>query len=170
MYCDLTLSSFKDKCYLTLVHIDSPVSMSGACRIFGQTFGVSVRNRAPNTDENPVSQCYADVVNLVDVADNGYDDAARVQEDQLTEFVTALGVDFLYDQRTRLLKIHICYRKLDIHMPVVASTLNIDCLEPSNIANVNPNRWVQHLRPGKYFATCDGQMVLLRYTCSSGIY
>jgi hypothetical protein len=46
-------------------------------------------------------------------------------------------------------------------MPVVASTLNIDCLEPINIANVNPNRWVQHLRPGKHFATCDGQMVLV---------
>ena len=48
MHCDLTLSSFNEKRYLTLVCVDSSTSMSGARKIFGRTFGVGVRNRPPN--------------------------------------------------------------------------------------------------------------------------
>jgi hypothetical protein len=159
MHCDLTLSSFNDKRHLTLVRIDSSVSMSGARKIFGQTFGVGVRNRPPKKGENPVSLHYSDVGYLVDVLDNAYDDVGYVQADRLTEFVTALGIDFIYEQKSRLLKIRIRYRKVDAHMPVVALTLNIGRVEPINIDLVQPNRWLQHIRPGTYFATRDGQMV-----------
>ena len=88
-----------------------------------------MRNRPPNKGEKPVSLRYSDVVNLVDVVDNAYDDAGHVQTDQLSEFVMALGVDFLYDPKNRLLKIRVLYRKVDAHLPVVASTLGISQIE-----------------------------------------
>jgi hypothetical protein len=159
MHCDLTLSSFKEKLFITLLRIDSSRSMSGARQIFGSTFGVGVRNRPPNKDEKPVSLKYSDVVNLVDVVDNAYDDAGFVEACRLSEFVAALGVDFLYDAKYRLLKIRVRYRKVDAHLPVVASTLKMDQLEVHNVNAAPLNRWVRHIKPGTYFATQDGHMV-----------
>jgi hypothetical protein len=112
-----------------------------------------VRNRPPNKGEKPVSLRYSDVVNLVDAVNNAYDDAGHVQADPLSEFVMALGMDFLYDPKNRLLKIRVRYRKVDTHLPVVASTLGISQMEQNNQLEVNNNTavhlncWLQHIKP-----------------------
>jgi hypothetical protein len=158
MHCDLGLSSRRIKQALKLVRIDSLNSLIGARKIFGLTFGAGVRNRAPNKGEPEVSLHHSDVVNLVDVDSNVYDNAL----DREKEFVASQGVDFIYNNASRLLKIQIRYCKLDAHKPIVAATLNINQV-PMNFNQVQQqdleiNRWVSHIIPGTYFATWEGQM------------
>jgi hypothetical protein len=87
MQCDLTMCSRKSKQYLTLLRLDSSQSLASARSLFGRTFGIGVRNRAPNKGEPFVSIHAADAVNLVDVRENSYEDRQR-------EFVLDQGIDF----------------------------------------------------------------------------
>jgi hypothetical protein len=68
--CDLSLSSRRSKQFLTLLRLDTIASLSTARHLFGLTFGIRVRNRAPCKGEAPVTLHYGDVVNLVDVSAN----------------------------------------------------------------------------------------------------
>jgi hypothetical protein len=101
MHCDLGLSSRRIKKHLTLVRIDCLNSLVGARKIFGQTFGIGVRNRAPNKGEPTVFLHHSDVVNLVDVNSNNNEN----QLDRAEEFIASQGVDFIYESVSRLLKI-----------------------------------------------------------------
>ncbi len=125
MHSDLALSSQRVKQSLTLLRIDSSTSLSGARKLFGLTFGIGVRNRAPNKGKPTVSLHHGDVVNLVDVAHNSYDNEAVIQGDHQKEFVSAQGIDFIYNQASRLLKIRMRYTKIEAHKPIVADTLNL---------------------------------------------
>ncbi len=97
-------------------------SLIGARNIFGLTFGVGIRNRAPNKGEPKVFLHHSDVVNLVDVDSN--DNENELDWDK--EFVASKGVDFIYENASRLLKIQLRYHKFDAHRPIVAATLNLN--------------------------------------------
>jgi hypothetical protein len=137
--------------------------MACACRLFGLTFGVGVRNRPPNKGDPSVSLHHADVVNLVDIISNEYDNLEFVGDDRQSELVTAQGADFIFESYSRTLKIRVRYRKFDGQTPLVASTLNL------NLARFNPNgaesqahegnqQWVQYIVPGTCFVWA-GQVV-----------
>jgi hypothetical protein len=161
MQCDLTMCSRKTKQYLTLVRLDSVPSLTSARSLFGRTFGIGVRNRAPNKGEPFVSLHAADAVNLVDVRENSY-------EDRLKEFVLDQGIDFFYEPFRQTLKIRLRYCKLDAQMPIVASTLQLNrSLAPRNTVHPeqpaeNLSLWVHHVRPGVYFVRDEQLLEVVR--------
>lgn len=167
MHCDLGLSSRRIKKHLTLVRVDCLNSLVGARKIFGLTFGIGVRNRAPNKGEPTVFLHHSDVVNLVDVNSNN-------NENQLyraKEFIASQGVDFIYESVSRLLKIRIRYTKFDAHKPIVAATLNLN-REITNLQQPvhERNNWVSHVAPGTYFATHEGQMACVVRVEGDNVY
>jgi hypothetical protein len=89
---------------LELVRIYTPMSMSCARELFGITFGVGIRNRAPNKGDNPVTMHHGDIVNLVAV-----NQQVLVDRDQ--EFVAEQGIDFLFESFSRSLKIRARYSR-----------------------------------------------------------
>ena len=158
LHCDLSLSTSTEKQPFTLIRIDSCQSMSCARNIFGLTFGIGVRNRPPNKGEDPVRLHYGDVINVVDVASNNYDNVPDVRPERRNEFVSSQGVDFIYDKLLRLLKIRVRYSKSNANNPLVKEALHLSNLRnPPAIIN-ELDRWVSHVNPGTYFATVDGKM------------
>jgi hypothetical protein len=87
LHCDLSLSSRSTVKDLTLLRIDPEISMPHARKLFGVTFGVGVRNRAPNKGEPPVLLTHADFVNLVNV--NSGVNLNIEEADRRKELVTA---------------------------------------------------------------------------------
>ena len=67
LHCDLSLSSISSKKELQLIRVDSEFSIHFIRNLFGTTFGIGIRNRAPNRGGQPVSMHCGDVVNLVEV-------------------------------------------------------------------------------------------------------
>jgi hypothetical protein len=120
LHCDLSLSSCSTKKELNLVRIDSSRSMRCARNLFGTTFGIGIRNRAPRRGERPVLLHHGDVVNLVDVAGDG-----MLQVNRLEEFVPHPGIDFLYDSSSRLLKIRVRYSRFLAESNCVSETLQL---------------------------------------------
>jgi len=69
--------------------------------MFGDTFGIGIRNRAPKVGEPPQMVCFGDIVNIVNVnANNPLDDAERYKELTFMQ-----GVDFIYNESFQLLRI-----------------------------------------------------------------
>jgi len=89
---------------------------------------------------------HADVVNLVDVRENSY-------ENHVKEFVLDQGIDFIFESFSRMLKIRVRYSKVAAQMSIVMTTL---LLNSNEIAEVQPqvnnvSLWVQQVRPGTYY-------------------
>jgi len=83
--------------------------------------GAGVRNRAPNKGDKPVSILFGDVVNLVYVGRNaGLPDAL-----QYREFTPARGIDFIYNESKRSLKIRVRYARFLVQAQKVLSQLNV---------------------------------------------
>jgi hypothetical protein len=55
---------------LQLLRRNTPLSLDAAHNLFGITFGMGIRNRAPRKGEEPVMMHYGDAVNMVDVVGN----------------------------------------------------------------------------------------------------
>jgi hypothetical protein len=66
-------------------------TINWARNLFGLTFGIRSRNRAPKKGDHPVTLHHGDIVNLALVHD-GY-----VPSDRFRDFVGSQGVDFLFD-------------------------------------------------------------------------
>jgi hypothetical protein len=101
---------------------------------------------------------HSDAVNIVDVASNSYDNFAFVGNHRLREFVVDQGIDFIFEQFTRMLKIRVRYSKVNAERPIIASTLNLNASKLNRNRIVNNRLWVQHIVPGTYFARA-GEMV-----------
>jgi hypothetical protein len=122
--------------------------MEYARQIFGITFGVGIRNRAPNKGENPRSMHHGDIVNYVDVASNGnLTDAQRQQE-----MTFAQGVDFIFNESLRLLKVRVRYSRVEAHADKVRETLRLT--DPLEIRNGR----VTEISPGTMFVR-QGELV-----------
>ncbi len=161
--CDLSLSSHRSKQFLTLLRIDTIASLSTARDLFGLTFGIGVRNRAPCKGEAPVTLHYGDVVNLVDVSANFHDNVFHVAPNRLTEFTSDQGIDFIFEQLTQTMKIRVRYCSKDAHLPVVLSSLRLNVQDlPRTFNNSNDdiiNIWAQHVKPGICFSLLSGDIV-----------
>lgn len=170
MECDLTMSSRRIKQYFTLLRLDSSRSICSARALFGLTFGIGVRNRAPNKGDPSVSLHHADIVNVADVASNLYDNIAIIGPDRRREFTYDQGIDFIFEQVTRTLKIRVRYSKVDAQREIVASTLRLNASHLGNRNHVdnhpehdlngavnNISLWAQHIAPGKCFEL-NGEM------------
>lgn len=77
-HCDLSWSSSSSTKELQLIRFDSINSLDFACKLFGITFAIGIRNRRPNRGEKPVSMHHGDVVNFVDVIDLQSSSVAKV--------------------------------------------------------------------------------------------
>jgi hypothetical protein len=144
LHCDLSLSSRSSKIHLQLIRIDSLGSMQCAREIFGNTFGIGIRNRAPKKGEPPRSMHYGDIVNYVDVLMNyAMADALRQQE-----FTFAQGIDFIFNDDKRTLKIRVRYSRVEAQANVVATTLRL--MQPVENHNVR-NARISHVAPGTMF-------------------
>jgi hypothetical protein len=73
--------------------------MSWARNLFGLTFGIGSRNRAPKKGDDIVTLHHGDIVNIA-LVHNGYLPRKRFQE-----FFGRQGVDFIFDKHARVLKI-----------------------------------------------------------------
>jgi hypothetical protein len=120
-HCDLSLSSVSSRKELELIRIENVESILCARNVFGTTFGIGIRNRAPKKGENPVTMHFGDVVNLVDV--RGVDDVADINH--VDEFVYSPGVDFIYDCSSRSLKIRVRYSRFLAQNNTVLATLQV---------------------------------------------
>jgi hypothetical protein len=70
---------------------------------FGTTFGVGIRNRAPNKDDAPHSMHHGDVVNFVDVSYN-----RELTDDERRQVHTfAQSINFIYFDTNRILQIRV---------------------------------------------------------------
>lgn len=155
--CDLGLSSHRIKDILTLVRIDCLIGLEGARKIFGSTFVIGVRNRAPNKGESRVTLYHSDIVNFMDVQSNVH----YKEYEQRKEYVAGQGIDFIYNPASRVLKIQLRYCKVDAHKPIVNDTLKLrEVLRNGNAVqqDLEVNSWVSHITPGTYFATPEGQL------------
>ena len=122
LHPNLTLSSHSRKILLKLLRIDSTRSIEGARFLFGITFGVGIRNRPPNKGLPPRSMHYGDVVNIVDVPlEHQLNQAERYKE-----FTCSQGVDFIYNESCRALKIRVRYSRVLAECHLVSSTLGLD--------------------------------------------
>lgn len=145
LHHDLTLSSHSRKIFLKLLRIDSPRTMQCARQIFGNTFGVGIRNRAPNKGNPPRSMHHGDIVNVVNVSN----DQLLDYDERRKEFTCAQGVDFIYNDKCRMLKIRVRYTRVEAQADVVFTTLNL-----TQRPLVNPNDRViiaTHIIPGTFF-------------------
>jgi hypothetical protein len=88
-------------------------NLSSARSLFGCTFGIGVRTRAPNKGDPSVTLHFAGAVTLLDVPPNSYTDRR--------EFVSGEEIDFLFESFTRMLKVHVRYSKVDANEPIVLS-------------------------------------------------
>jgi hypothetical protein len=70
IHCDLSLSSSRTKKVLHFIRIDTELSLNVAHNLFGITFGLGVRNRAPRKGEQPVTMHHGDGVNMIDITRN----------------------------------------------------------------------------------------------------
>jgi hypothetical protein len=99
LYCDLSLSSTSHQKYLQLIRLDTATTMNWARNLFGLTFGIGRRNRAPKKGDAPVRLHHGDIVNVAVVPNrNG-------AADRFVEFVGSQGIDFIFDRRSRTVKI-----------------------------------------------------------------
>ncbi len=121
MHCNLSLSSRSCNFLLRLIWIDSVEALLCARSTLRHTLGAGVRNRAPNKGDKPVSILFGDVVNLVYVGRNaGLPDAL-----QYREFTPARGIDFIYNESKRSLKIRVRYARFLVQAQKVLSQLNV---------------------------------------------
>ncbi len=129
MHCNLSLSSCSSRITLKLLRIDSIEAMLCARDIFGITFGVGIRNTPPKKGERARSMHHGDVVNVVHVAQNAeIPNAQRQREVSYSE-----GVDFIYNEVSRLLKVRVRYSRVLAQDTVVAATLGLrQPVEPCN--------------------------------------
>ncbi len=102
-HCDLSLSSRSTRIILKLLRIDCEESMACARDLFGTTFGIGIRNRPPKKGEEMCSMHHGDIVNIVNVRENG----EMVIAQWLKEVSYAQGVDFIYNEKKRVLKVRI---------------------------------------------------------------
>jgi hypothetical protein len=165
VHCDLTVSSSSGRTMVTLVRIDSPDSMRSACNLFGITFGIGIRNKPPNKNEAPRSIHFGDIANLVDVGLP--ENAALDHREREKEFVAAQGIDFIYDDSSRTLKIRIRHSRVYAQNDSVSTklNLNLDLLQHIvDAASVNNEgrRWRNQISPGTFFLRNGALMEVLR--------
>jgi hypothetical protein len=169
MHCDLGLSSHRIKDILTLVRIDCLIGLEGARKIFGSTFGIGVRNRAPNKGKSRVTLHHSDIVNFVDVQSNVH----YKEYERRKEYVAGQGIDFIYNPASRVLKIQLRYCKVDAHKPIVTDTLKLREMLRNGSAvqqDLEVNSWVSHITPGTYFATPEGQLASVIHVEGNNVY
>jgi hypothetical protein len=119
LHCDLSLSSSSNQKLLQIIRLDTEATLSWARGVFGTTFGIGTRNRAPKKGDAPVTLHYGDMVNVALVSDGNNPAAAN----RFHEFVATPGIDFVFDQRTRSLKIRARYTCCCSHSNDIAPTL-----------------------------------------------
>jgi hypothetical protein len=103
LYCDLSLCSAAHQKYLQLIRLDTTTAMNCARNLFGLTFGLGSRNRAPKKGDSAVRLHHGDIVNVVAVEDR------NAAADRFVEFVGSQGIDFIFDRRSRTVKIRARY-------------------------------------------------------------
>lgn len=143
-HCDLSLTSCRTKKLLHLLRIDSQRSLNCARNLFGLTFGIGIRNRAPRKGEQAVTMHNGDVVNMVDVT-------GTLPINRTQEFISSQGVDLIYNEAIRSLKIRVRYSRFLAENHSVTATLNLNNLQL-------PPRREQHnlvvpsiVEPGTFF-------------------
>ena len=133
---------------LKLLRIDSARSIEGARQIFGVTFGVGIRNRAPKKGEPPRSIHYGDAANIVDVPPEQH----LLLAERNKEFTFSQGVDFIYHERCRTLKIRVRYSRVEAENDLISRTLG---LNPNQLINPNDRPVGQQstitIMPGDFF-------------------
>ncbi len=96
--------------------------MEGARQFFGITFGIGIRNRAPKKGELPQSVCFGDVVNMVNVtANEGLNNLERFKE-----FTFMQGIDFIYNEICRTLRIRVRYIRVEAESDLVSSVVGLN--------------------------------------------
>ncbi len=115
---------------------------------FGTTFGVGIRNRAPNKGDAPCSMHHGDVVNYVDVSYN----REFTDDERWQEYTFAQGIDFIYNDTKRILKIRVRYSRVEAQADAVRATLRL--IQPLQVRNVQ----VSIIVPGTMFVSL-GELV-----------
>jgi len=69
------------------------------------------------------------------------------------EFTNDQGIDFLFEQSTKTLKIRICYCSKNADSPIVLSSLRLNIRDlpqqnNNNDANDILSMWASHVKPG----------------------
>ncbi len=146
MHCDLSLSSVTLKKYLQLIRIDSETSFRFARNLFGVTFGIGIRNRAPKRGAEPVRMHFGDVVNMVDVS--AVD--SNAVDDRVSEFVRNPGIDFFYDSNARILKIRVRYCRFLAQSEGVLSMLQLNRVLPQR-PEIEAEWSLNDVEPGTIF-------------------
>jgi hypothetical protein len=145
LYCDLSLGSSSYHKYLQLIHLDTEATMNWARNLFGLTFGIGSRNRAPKKGDDPVTLHFGDIVNLALVRDR------FVLRDRFRDFVGSQGIDFIFDKNARTLKIRARYSPCLAQSNDVAITLrqaHDNLLPPRERI---PNNLVNNVVAGTFF-------------------
>ncbi len=124
------------------------MSLSCARIIFGTTFGVGDRNRAHNKAESPLPLQKAGLVNLVNI-DAGINlNTAAVRVEREKEFVAAQGFAFIFQEKSRLLKIRVRYSKFLAHEVIVAAMLHLNYVIHQVTNDIR--QWSRHIVPGTF--------------------
>ena len=100
MHCDLSISSRSTRMVLKLLRIDCEESMACAHELFGTTFGIGIHNSPPKKGEEMHSMHHGDIVNIVNVRENGEMVIAQWRKEKSY----AQGVDFIYNKKKRVLE------------------------------------------------------------------
>jgi len=117
------------------------MSLNVAHNLFGVTFGVGVRNRAPRKGEQPVTMHHGDAVNMIDFTqNNAFDHNKELTCDQ--------HVDLIDDVCKRTMKIWAHYGKFLAQIEAVGAASCMNSAElPQHVAGIN----IHHVVTGKFF-------------------
>jgi hypothetical protein len=97
--------------------------------IFGITFGVGICNTPPKKGKRARLMHHGDVVHVVHVARNAEIPNAQQQR----EVSYSEGVDFIYNEITRMLKVRVRYSRVLAQDPVLVAMLGLrQPVEPCN--------------------------------------
>jgi hypothetical protein len=107
--------------------------------------GLEYGNKPPNKNEPPWSIHFGDIVNVVDVALP--ENAIVPHRERVKEFVAAQGIDFIYDEACRKLKIRIRHSRVHAQSELVSTklNLNLNLLQPAIVDAAPLNGGIKYL-------------------------
>jgi hypothetical protein len=142
IHCDLALSSYTTIKILHVIHIDCEASLKCARRIFGLTFGLGIRNRAPRKGDDPVTMHHGDIVNMIDTTDNNF-------MNHTMKFIKNQRVDFIYEAAKQEMKIRVNYGRFLAQNQLVLEALRLN-------DTPLPDRHITQERPNVAFTVVPG--------------
>jgi hypothetical protein len=104
---------------LHVIRIDCEASLKCACRIFGLTFGLGIRNRALCKGDDPVTMHHGDIVNMIDTTDNNF-------TNHTTELIKNQRVGFIYEAAKQEMKIRVNYGRFLAKCQLVLEALRLN--------------------------------------------